>query len=234
VTTDLLSPTIAAPDGTAVGADRSAFCWAKYGTEAGEVASSILDRKEAERQANGGLFLWGIGNSIRPSLEALVEIDEQPVVRFTAMKSAPAAIDVAPSHIAIWDSGVGMDGDEFPLPKWSVVTSRTGPGVSARSHFALVCRSEEPIAEMEIDPMFAGQLTNYVSGSRVGGSQVTSVVREDRTAAQHGARYARGFTAQLVFPYLVSLKVSSVVPSHQLPSRSAFSALLDMRRSLFG
>jgi len=234
VTTDLLSPTIAAPDGTAVDLNRSAFCWAKYGTEAGEAAPSILDRKEAERRANGGLFLWGIGNSIRPSLAALVEIDERPVVRFTAMKSAPAPIDVSPSHIALWDSGIGMYGDQYALPRGSIVTSRTAPGATTRLHFALVCRSENPIAEIEIEAMYSGQLTNYMSGARVGGSQVTSVVREDRGSAQRGTRYVRGFTARLEYPYMVALTISSVITPNEVRSSRAFSALLEIRRSLFG
>jgi hypothetical protein len=49
-----------------------AFCWTKYGAEAGEAASSILRRKELERLATGGIFLWGIGNAIGPSLEQLL------------------------------------------------------------------------------------------------------------------------------------------------------------------
>lgn len=40
------------------------FVWTRYGTEGGEAAGSILARKEQERQRAGGLFLWGIGNSV--------------------------------------------------------------------------------------------------------------------------------------------------------------------------
>jgi hypothetical protein len=41
-----------------------AFVWTRFGTEAGQTIDRILARKEAERIANGGLFLWGIGNSV--------------------------------------------------------------------------------------------------------------------------------------------------------------------------
>ena len=42
------------------------FCWTKYGTEAGEDIGAILERKESERLASGGTFLWGVGNAIGP------------------------------------------------------------------------------------------------------------------------------------------------------------------------
>ena len=44
------------------------FCWTRFGTEAGQPIEQILERKEQERIVNNGLFLWGIGNSLTPSM----------------------------------------------------------------------------------------------------------------------------------------------------------------------
>ena len=44
------------------------FCWTRFGGEAGEPIEQILFRKEQERLANGGVFLWGIGNAVGPSI----------------------------------------------------------------------------------------------------------------------------------------------------------------------
>lgn len=40
-------------------------CWSRMQAEAGQSLDAIVRRKELEREANGGLFLWGVGNLIR-------------------------------------------------------------------------------------------------------------------------------------------------------------------------
>jgi len=182
------------------------FCWTKYGTEAGEGPAAILARKEAERQANGGVFLWGIGNAIGPSVESLLEHTSQPRVVFTPMLSRAATRDIAPPRIAAWRSGVGLDGSRYELPALSRVTSRVSP--TGRAHYALVCKSDTPLVPITRGgPSFAAtHVQNLRSGSRVGASQVTSVVR--RIACALGllpSSYKVSFTADLVAPYLVRL-----------------------------
>lgn len=182
------------------------FCWTKYGTEAGEEISSILQRKEAERVAGGGTFLWGIGNAIGPSVDALIATAARPEVVFTPMKSRPAARDVAPARTARWHCGVGLDGASYEVPSFSTVTSRVSP--SRGHHYALVCRSDRPIRIGPASrPSFAAtHVENLRSGSRVGASQVTSVVR--RIACALGllpSNYTVAFTAELVAPYFVRL-----------------------------
>jgi hypothetical protein len=49
------------------------FCWTRIGPEAAEPIQGILRRKEQERVANGGVFLWGIGNAVGPSLSELLD-----------------------------------------------------------------------------------------------------------------------------------------------------------------
>src|SRR5262245_58116077 len=77
------------------------FCWTKFGTEAGERVWSIFRRKEIERRRNDGIFLWGIGHSIRPSLVDLLAVTRSPEVLFSPMKSAPSKQDAAPSALVV-------------------------------------------------------------------------------------------------------------------------------------
>jgi hypothetical protein len=182
------------------------FCWTKYGTEAGEDIDSILARKEAERLASGGTFFWGIGNAIGPSVEALLAHTVEPQVVFTPMRSRPAAQDVAPAQVAVWHRGIGLDGEPFELPNFSSVTSRISP--TRNYHHALVCRSEQPLSlSARRGTSFAAtHVQNLRSGSKVGASQVTSVVR--RIACALGlmpSSYTVSFTAELVAPYFVRL-----------------------------
>ncbi len=182
------------------------FCWTKYGNESGEHADAILARKEAERQANQGLFLWGIGNAIGPSVGSLLELTCQPRVVFTPMLSRASAKDVAPAQVAIWLGGLGLDGAPYEVPVHSRVTSRYNP--TTRSHYALVCTRDVPLQIGGANsPAFAAcHVQNLRSGSKVGASQVTSVVR--RIACALGSlpsSYRVAFTADLAPPYLVRL-----------------------------
>lgn len=187
------------------------FCWTKYGTEAGESILSILERKERERVASGGVFLWGVGNAIGPSLEALVATTKQPQVIFTPMRSRPARHDVAPSATAEWHRGYGLDGDPFEVPATARVTSRVSE--SRRYHYALVCRSDEPLTVREASaPWFASDhVRNLRSGAHVGASQVTSVVKRVACGLRwEPTSYRVAFAADLVAPYFVRLTERSV------------------------
>jgi hypothetical protein len=189
------------------------FCWTKYGTEAGEDASAILRRKESERQGNRGLFLWGIGNAIGPSVHHLLGQITEPKVVFTPMLSRPSTKDVAPSRVAIWHSGVGLDGCDFEMPEHSVVTSRLSE--SGRAHYALVCRSDRVLTAgggSRPASFAASHVMNLRSGSRVGASQVTSVVRRVACAlGQVRSGYHVAFVVDLVAPYLVRLTNHTVI-----------------------
>lgn len=187
----------------------SAFCWSKFGTEAGEQVASILERKERERQTAGGVFLWGIGTSIRPSLMELADLDPSPLVLFTPMLSRPLLRDSHPSRVVTWTSAVGMDGRPYTLPAGAVVTSAVS---DRRHHYALVCSSHQPILEQPedtwIDP---DQLENLVSGMPIGSSQVTSVVRR-RARLIPEPRYRVAFRARLRAPYLLVLSDPKAEP----------------------
>lgn len=183
----------------------AAFCWTKFGVEAGECVVDIFARKERERAANGGTFLWGVGTSIRPSLEALLAQVAEPDVLFSPIRSRPARRDVEPGGVVAWRSATGLDGRAFAIPPASLITSRMS---GRQRHFALVCHSETPLP---VDGQPDGNdvwvddsgVRNLLTGRPVGSSQVTSVVRPLPTAG--APRYRVAFRARLRAPYLLVL-----------------------------
>lgn len=217
------------------------FCWSKFGTEAGEQASRIIERKERERRFNNGDFLWGIGNSIRPSLIRLLEECSKPEVLFTPMLSRPSGVDVSPPAVVLWREAVGIDGNPFEFPRFTAVTSRKPGGSGPGKHFALVCRSDRSLEREAPSPLTfnAGSVTNLLTGNSVGSSQVTSVV-EYSAGQRVGARdYTVAFRARLEYPYLVTLRSPMLLDEQDRrmlddPSDSVdelAGRLLDLRRS---
>lgn len=219
----------------------NAFCWTKFGAEAGEVADSICARKEMERQQNDGIFLWGVGNSIGPSLRALLQLCSEPEILFSPMLSAPAQVDVEPKDVVIWRGATGLDGMRYELPRYSLVTSRLPGGRRAGKHYALVCRRDTHIWDGTADKWLdSTHLRNLRTGNLVGSSQVTSVVTYLRDG-EPKCQYKVAFRASLVYPYLVSLDSPQLVPTglrlDQVENSSQASAvqqLLDLRLSVFG
>src|SRR5438094_316746 len=113
------------------------FCWTRFGTEAGEPIEAILARKENERRANDGVFYWGIGNSVGPGIDELLQRGERPEVLFSPMKAKPRSEDVAPSRVLAWTSGETTSGGTFALPAGVCITSRGDRASSRISHYAL-------------------------------------------------------------------------------------------------
>jgi hypothetical protein len=197
-----------------------AFCWTKFGDEAGESIGSIFGRKEVERRRNGGVFLWGIGQSIRPSLLQLLRLDPAPSVIFSPMRSAPARRDISPSSIVVWYEGVGLDGHPYYLPEHSLVTSRRDERSPRDFHFALVCESSSPIDPCEDAPSIQlSRLRNLVTGSAVGSSQVTSVVQCVDGTTGPSAEYLVTVMARLVAPYMVRLTNGVMIPNPRQPGK---------------
>lgn len=183
------------------------FVWTRYGTESGEAVGSILARKEQERQAAGGIFLWGIGNSVAPSVRKLLAClkGRDPCVVFSPMLAAPRAVDVAPAKVFAWQSARGIDEQEWEMPAGTLVTSRGGAaGISKSRHYALVCRRSEALRVNDSGDRFAiADLANFASGNPVGHSQVTAVVH--RTGRSTDGPYVAAVVATLAYPYVVEL-----------------------------
>jgi hypothetical protein len=196
-----------------------AFCWTRFGTEAGETIEAILTRKDLERQTNSGVFLWGIGNSIAPALVELVRRVREPKVLFSPIRGRPRKGDVEPLGVVQWMDAEGLRGDAFDLPVNTHVTSRWDPARSRSAHYALVCSSPVPLQVGNGGSLSFGSLRNLRSGAPLGASQVTAVVQRV-DADLGGARYPIAFRAALIAPYFLRLRTPRRL-DYALSSRSA-------------
>jgi hypothetical protein len=183
------------------------FCWTRYGVESGEKPEDIIARKDRERAANNGLFLWGIGNSVATSIRELLRREADPYVLFSPIKSLPRAIDSAPTSVVTWSYGEALDGRRYDLPSSSTVTSRFD-WVRRKSHYALVCYSPRSLmstveSRLSVD---ASALKNVVSGRPLGFSQVTAVVVCTVREGSRSYMYDITFRANLVAPYFIILR----------------------------
>lgn len=140
----------------------------------------------------------------------------------------------------LWCDAVGYDGAPFKFPMYSLVTSRRDESSYRKRHFALVCESTTPIAG-GVEPfayIAIHSLRNLASGSALGSSQVTSVVRRDPSHDSDAAEYPVTATARLIYPYLIELYNGvAVSPSRRLGGAcgaradSAIECLLELRQA---
>ncbi len=196
------------------------FCWTRFGVEAGQPIDQILRRKEQERSANNGVFLWGVGNAVGPAIRELVRRCGSPEVLFSPIIGKARKEDVTPESVVAWMSGETHDGREYPLPSCSLVTSRQSVSSPKSSHYALVCFSGESL--VPCSPGYTlgfNTLRNLVSGSPVGASQVTAVVARHSEACVEGRVYEVTFRAHLVCPYFIRLRQPVAVPGSADPGR---------------
>ena len=180
------------------------FCWTRFGTEAGETIDAILARKEAERQANGGVFYWGIGNSIAPAVAELLRWVDEPQVLFSPIRTRARPVDEAPGCVVRWLSATGLTGELFDLPGAICVTSRRDPARPGGNHYALVCSPEDPLEIADVGKLRFGALRNLRGGTPLGASQVTAVVQREDAGA--GSEYTVALRATLIAPYFVRLR----------------------------
>jgi len=192
----------------------SVFCWTKMGTEAGQPLETILARKEAERELGAGVFFWGIGNALGPSLWRFIASASRPMVFFTLIKSKPKQIDVTPKRVVAWRSFVDRGGIKHPMPDHVFVTSRAAEHAhKCRSHFALVCFKRTPLLDGEgWGSICIHTLTNLGTASKVAFSQVTAVVQAKPGARRPRQAYDVLFAAELAPPYYVKLVDAVDVP----------------------
>ena len=198
------------------------FVWTRFGTEAGQPIEEIIERKELERRANGGMFLWGIGNNIAPSLPSLLRSGQTPMVAFSPIKSKPRAVDQSPEQVAVWRRATTPTGAPYDLPSASMVTSRYAHGKS--KHFALVCRSDRPLTlSSTCEPIHFESLVNAKSGSSLGFSQVTAVVRSGSNSTGKQRRYDVALRCELASPFVATLHDPIIITNPDQKSvRDAF------------
>ena len=155
-------------------------CWSRMQAEAGQDLSSIIKRKECERLAGTGVFLWGVGNAPAVAITALARLRVPVPVVFSIMKSKPKAIDLAPRRVVVWRQYIDEQGIERPLPPNSLVTSRADNASGAKArHYALMCYSDAPLTLKKGVPFDPRAFRNVGgAGAPVGASQVTALLRK--------------------------------------------------------
>jgi hypothetical protein len=182
------------------------FCWTRYGTEAAQTIDQILQRKEEERKANGGIFFWGIGNAIAPSMKRLLELEQEPQVVFSPIKGKPRKVDVQPSAVAVWTAARCLQGKPFRLPPAAIITSRYDESSPRQHHFALVCYSSEPLKIDDAKTFVQlSKMRNLRTGALIGASQTTAVVSLAPEDIRCEREYPISFRFRLAPPYLIEL-----------------------------
>lgn len=171
----------------------SHFVWSKMQNEAGEGLAGIVARKEAERAAGGGIFYWGIGNSLGPVVRSVVPGQPLPVL-WSVMLSKPKPQDAYPGAVCIWNSYQAIDGTIHPLPGHVVVTSGAREGKDC--HFALVCQSDVSLSLGNLGA-FDHTRTRTLLNKIPGASQVTALLLGD-PAGHTSGQYRIAFRASLV------------------------------------
>lgn len=155
-------------------------CWSRMQAEAGQLLDAIIARKERERRAGDGLFLWGVGNAPSIAVRPLALLKKPVLVIFSAMKTKPKLVDLAPKRIIVWRRYIDENGIERPLPANALVTSRGDNAAGAKSrHYALMCLSETPLVLERGVPFDHLAYRNAGgAGAPVGASQVTALLRQ--------------------------------------------------------
>jgi hypothetical protein len=181
-------------------------CWSRMQTEAGQALEAIVERKERERKAGAGSFLWGVGNAPAHVTNVLARAGIPVRAVFSVMKSRPKAVDVAPSRTVVWRRYIDAEGVERPLPPHALVTSRGDSASGAkRAHHALMCRSDEPLAIKRGEAFDPAAFRNAGgNGAPVGFSQVTALLRRIEFDHQ-GSDYEVNLTAWLADSYWIRL-----------------------------
>lgn len=202
------------------------------GVEAGQELAAIVQRKEWERQLGGGLFFWGIGQSLGKNAEIVADDVATLHAIFSPMPSKPKNIDVNPTEVVMWTAWVDPYGETKPLPSHCLVTSRASlpSGKRKEIHYALVCTSEQALDSTPSICVFPDRLRNVMTDKPLGASQVTAVVRVATSTgvANKAKSYPVSFTAELQFPYFVRLVQPVLLDANDLEEISRVPMSGDM------
>jgi hypothetical protein len=187
------------------------ICWSRMQAEAGQALDLIIERKERERHASGGTFIWGVGNAPAILIHNLSRLQIPIRTIFSIMKSSPKSVDSTPRSVVVWQSFITRDGVKHLLPPYALVTSR-GDSASGpkRVHYALFCHSANPLKICRGGEIFDPQQFRNAShtGAPVGPSQVTALLRRVGPGGQEAPRktnYEVNLTAWLTGDYWVKL-----------------------------
>lgn len=203
-------------------------CWSRMQAEAGQLLDAIIARKELERRAGDGLFLWGVGNAPSIAVRPLAVLKKPVRVIFSAMKTKPKLIDLTPKRTIVWRRYVDGNGIERPLPANALVTSRGDSAAGAKSrHYALMCLSETPLVLERGVPFDHLAYRNAGgAGAPVGASQVTALLRQVAEPAST-ASYEANIVAWLTDGYWVRLSDPRELGAKAIAELSGFDGDTD-------
>ncbi|MER8475501.1 hypothetical protein [Mesorhizobium sp. M1163] len=181
-------------------------CWSRMQAEAGQPLEAIIERKELERRAGGGMFFWGVGNAPAAVANALARLGRPVAAVFSIMKGKPKAVDVNPGRTVAWRRYFDADGTVRILPPHVLVTSRgDSPKGPKEKHFALMCWSGKPLEIQTGIPFDPSAYRNAGgTGAPVGASQVTALLKRTSTPSSETS-YEANLCAWLVGGYWVRL-----------------------------
>ncbi|MDF1671346.1 MAG: hypothetical protein P1U83_17220 [Roseovarius sp.] len=187
-------------------AEQTLICWTRMQTEAGQPLAKIVHRKNLERQGNGGLFFWGVGNPPAQATRSIAAIRDSIKVVFSKMKSKPKKVDTQPSQTFVWRTYIDTSGAERHLPDNTLVTSRGSQrGKPKKVHYALMCHSESSLELGAGKPFVPSNYRNFTpTAGQVGNSQVTALLQQvaDKTEPEG---YYEDITANLTGSFWVKL-----------------------------
>ncbi len=181
-------------------------CWTRMQAEAGQTLDAIVARKELERQAGEGLFMWGVGSAPSRAIRPLAQLGRRIPVIFSIMKSKPKVVDVAPSRVVVWRRYTDKEGVVRPLPAHCIVTSRADSARGPKqAHYALMCWSDAPLRLRSGVKFNVASFRNAgPTGSPVGASQVTALLQAGVSAGSKPG-YEINMAAELIESYWVRL-----------------------------
>jgi len=177
------------------------FCWSKVGPEAGFTLEQIIRWKELQRSLSDGIFFWGIGGvPSREKQEAFIRAVARPKILFSEQIGEARPLFKNPNAVFLWTHYEKQAGREIALPPFSAVMSKAG----GPKHYAIVCQANAPIS-VDITLGFdIGTYGNFLGRPNIAFQQTCPIVQLNK-AGHPKCRYDRGFWADLVTPYFVTL-----------------------------
>ena len=181
------------------------FVFTKMGADGGQTLEAILARREFERQTGNGVFWWAIGNSLGLAVHQKArEAGGALPVLFSRILSRSNSRDTDPYEIFRWSEWQDSSGAIHKVPKHIFLWSRGIDRKKKQKHYALVCRSDEPVTLGDHGPFDPARCWTHL-GKRPGTSQVTALLRDESSSDHAPRKYRHGFRASLVHPWFVTL-----------------------------
>src|ERR1700730_14214456 len=167
-----------------------AVCLTKYGPEGSECPEEILPRKDFERRSGRGdhanEFWWGIGEKgTAESIWHLITECAAKMVLFAAIKD-PKRSNHSPEQVFVWRKYRMLNNNKtYDIPEHVLVTSSiNGKGGKVKQmHFALVCKTDDPIEEAKLWKFSNCHYRNLKKQKTGKGYELGSCERGQRTTA---------------------------------------------------